>query len=500
MKLWVALSVCVLGITFGNGRTEAATTAELKKAYQQDSRRNQMTFEDYLGFNTGLEKSARIVPRAVATTNQRQAIVNEALKHLGKAYTQDPKKRMGPTAFDCSGLAYYVFQQVTGKNIGTWTVPQEKSGTRIAVNGAQPGDLYFWGDQGSTYHVAIAIGNNQYVHSPTFNEQVKVERINPYFAPSFALRMNLTGPSSVNLADYHTVNPGKIATKKSDSLYSSVEFNGSTKKKQLPKDSLLTVQSIAYAANGTPRFKTSEGYYSAAKADVIKVVGNIDPFYTINPGQIGVLKDNYYYSSIEFSNGTRGQKVISGSLVTVLGVEYSSGGLPRLKTSKGYLTAAKSEVVKPISNLTSYLSVNPLKVVTLTDDTFYTSVEFNASTRKTKIKAGTVLTVQKIEFNGAGVPRLKTSSGYYTAAKASVLKTISQIDQYLTVNPLKVVTLTDDALYTSVDFTTKTKKRLLKKGTVLAVQKIDYTANGTPRLKTKEGYFTAAKTSVKQIK
>lgn len=469
LKLRVILSIFVLITSLGGGALigEAVTTA---------------------------------ISRGATATNQRQGVVNEALKHLGKPYTQEPKKRLGPTAFDCSGLAYFVFQQVTGKNIGTWTVPQENSGTKIPVSAAQPGDLYFWGDQGKTYHVAIAIGNNQYVHSPTFNEKVKVETVNPYFLPSFALRMVLTGPTTLNLTDYYTTNPGKVATKKSDNLYSSVEFSAKTKKKQLPKDSLLTVQSIAYAANGTPRFKTVEGYFSAAKVDVIKVVSNSDQFHTVNPSQVATLKDSDYYSSVEFNTGTRRQKILSGTLLTVLAVEYSSTGEPRLKTASGYLTAAKSEVVKPVSNLTAYFSTNPVKVVTLKEDSLYASVEFNEKTRKNKVKAASILTVQKIEFSASGIPRLKTAAGYYTAAKASVIKTINTIDQYLTVNPLKVVTLKEDALYMSVEFNAKTKKRLLKKGTVLAVQKIDYTSDGTPRLKTKDGYFTAAKTSVKQIK
>ena len=51
----------------------------------------------------------------------------------------------------------YVYLQVTGKDIGGWTVPQETAGTMISVSQAQAGDLLFWGAAGSTHHVAISL-------------------------------------------------------------------------------------------------------------------------------------------------------------------------------------------------------------------------------------------------------------------------------------------------------------------------------------------------------
>lgn len=118
------------------------------------------------------------------------ALVAEAYKHIGKEYTQDPGRRQGPNAFDCSGLMWYIFKQVRGQDIGGWTVPQESAGTQIPVSQAQAGDLLFWGSRGSTYHVALAIGGGQYIHAPTFGQTVTVGSISPYFAPSFAVRVN----------------------------------------------------------------------------------------------------------------------------------------------------------------------------------------------------------------------------------------------------------------------------------------------------------------------
>ena len=49
---------------------------------------------------------------------------------------------MGPNSFDCSGLTNYVYRQVTGRDIGGWTVPQEAAGVQIPVSQAQPVTYY----------------------------------------------------------------------------------------------------------------------------------------------------------------------------------------------------------------------------------------------------------------------------------------------------------------------------------------------------------------------
>ncbi len=123
-------------------------------------------------------------PSAPASTNGA-AIVAEAYKHIGKPYVWGAK---GPDSFDCSGFTRYVFLQVTGRDIGGWTVPQETAGTVIPVSQAQPGDLLFWGSSGSTYHVAIALGGGQYIHAPRPGQNVSVGST-AYFTPSFAVKM-----------------------------------------------------------------------------------------------------------------------------------------------------------------------------------------------------------------------------------------------------------------------------------------------------------------------
>lgn len=91
---------------------------------------------------------------------------------------------------DCSGLTDYVYQHAAGITLGHYTVTQESKVTKEAVSDAQPGDLLFWGSQGASYHVALYIGNNQYVAAPEPGEDVQIQTISSYFMPSFAGKVN----------------------------------------------------------------------------------------------------------------------------------------------------------------------------------------------------------------------------------------------------------------------------------------------------------------------
>ncbi|MDK2780422.1 MAG: hypothetical protein PWP61_719 [Trichococcus sp.] len=77
-------------------------------------------------------------------------VVSIAAKYIGVPYVWGGKT---PSGFDCSGFTSYVFREAYGIEIGGYTVPQENSGTQIAVSAAQAGDLIFWGSRGATYTI-----------------------------------------------------------------------------------------------------------------------------------------------------------------------------------------------------------------------------------------------------------------------------------------------------------------------------------------------------------
>ncbi|MFC6163866.1 LysM peptidoglycan-binding domain-containing protein [Lactiplantibacillus dongliensis] len=90
------------------------------------------------------------------------------------------------SGMDCSGLVAYVYQHAAGISLPHSTTAQEAYVSVHSVKDAQPGDILFWGSRGGTYHDAIYLGNNQYVAAPTEGQNVEVQTISSYFAPSFA--------------------------------------------------------------------------------------------------------------------------------------------------------------------------------------------------------------------------------------------------------------------------------------------------------------------------
>jgi len=123
---------------------------------------------------------------AAAQAGNVTALLNNAYAQVGVPYLWGGKT---PAGFDCSGFVYYVYQQTYGVNVGGSTASQQYAGPKISVSSAQPGDLIFWGSYGSPYHVAISLGNGQYIHSQRPGETVHSESLNPYWAPSFAVSM-----------------------------------------------------------------------------------------------------------------------------------------------------------------------------------------------------------------------------------------------------------------------------------------------------------------------
>lgn len=204
---YVVGAAVTLFTIFGMASTTEATETVSEESYQAaiesgftpEQIQQIQEMPDFSLENIQEEPAARSA--VVFSATQKNQVVSEAKRHLGKPYAWGGK---GPNVFDCSGLTRYVFLQVTGKNIGDYTIPQEKAGEQISVAQAEPGDLYFWGAKGNTYHVAIAIGNGQYIHAPNEKEVVKINSTT-YFKPSFAVRViKKNTNNNANLVSYRT--------------------------------------------------------------------------------------------------------------------------------------------------------------------------------------------------------------------------------------------------------------------------------------------------------
>ena len=174
------------------GRQLAQNTGWVVNAEVQDDNGN-------IWYNVGTDawvKDGDVSPEAAQTqaaatqapTNEStvDSLINTAKSLIGTPYVWGGKTTSG---FDCSGFTSYVYQQATGKSIGGYTVAQESAGQHESVQSASAGDLLFWGNEGSTYHVGIYLGNNQYIAAPQPGESVKIANISGYFMPSFAVKV-----------------------------------------------------------------------------------------------------------------------------------------------------------------------------------------------------------------------------------------------------------------------------------------------------------------------
>jgi cell wall-associated NlpC family hydrolase len=81
-----------------------------------------------------------------------------------------------PSGFDCSGLVQWVFAQ-NGRALPREVREQFLVGQEVDADDVRPGDLLFF-DTGSrpASHVGIALDRESFVHAPSSNGVVRVER------------------------------------------------------------------------------------------------------------------------------------------------------------------------------------------------------------------------------------------------------------------------------------------------------------------------------------
>lgn len=116
---------------------------------------------------------ANIVAPKIDNVNNAKAkdILNEAFNYLGVPYVWGGTT---PNGFDCSGFVQYVYAK-NGISLPRVSQSQQNVGTKVSSSEAQAGDLLFFGYP--AYHVAIYIGNGQYIHAPQTGDVVKISNV-----------------------------------------------------------------------------------------------------------------------------------------------------------------------------------------------------------------------------------------------------------------------------------------------------------------------------------
>lgn len=113
-------------------------------------------------------------PTTSVSTDKAQNVIAEAKKFLGLPYVWGGTT---PSGFDCSGYMQYIFKNVAGVKLPRVAREQQNAGVQIPVSEVQPGDLIFWGKP--AHHVAMYIGNGQYIHAPQTGDVIKISKMNP---------------------------------------------------------------------------------------------------------------------------------------------------------------------------------------------------------------------------------------------------------------------------------------------------------------------------------
>lgn len=123
--------------------------------------------------------------QSLAPTPEGREVVMYALGLIGTDYRFGGKN---PSAgLDCSGMVSYIFGQAAGLKVAGSAADIAKRGRGISNNSLRPGDLLFFNTMNRPRsHVGIYIGDRRFVHAPSSNGQVRIERLDSgYFASRF---------------------------------------------------------------------------------------------------------------------------------------------------------------------------------------------------------------------------------------------------------------------------------------------------------------------------
>ena len=105
---------------------------------------------------------------------------SHALKMLGRPYRYGG---MNPSSgFDCSGLIQFSFAKA-GVSVPRSTEMQLRASSPVRGAQLRRGDLLFFDQDGKKKsHVAIYVGDGQFVHAPSSGKRVRADRIDsPYW-------------------------------------------------------------------------------------------------------------------------------------------------------------------------------------------------------------------------------------------------------------------------------------------------------------------------------
>ena len=109
---------------------------------------------------------------------RRQAAITDAAVRVAMHQRGDRYRYGGdgPDAFDCSGLVQFSFHRA-GEVLPRTSKEQARATKRVPRSRARRGDLVFFPEDRSVYHVGIYLGRDRILHAPGTGKRVQTGRI-----------------------------------------------------------------------------------------------------------------------------------------------------------------------------------------------------------------------------------------------------------------------------------------------------------------------------------
>ncbi len=88
---------------------------------------------------------------------------------------------------DCSGMVSYIYGQAAGLKVQGSAADIARSSKPVDRNSLRPGDLVFFNTLNRSFsHVGIYIGDTRFIHAPSSNGKVRIDRLSDaYYARRF---------------------------------------------------------------------------------------------------------------------------------------------------------------------------------------------------------------------------------------------------------------------------------------------------------------------------
>ena len=138
-----------------------------------------MTIVTGCGHGAGLRPEPFPRPSAPSEGLASPAVVRDRLVTTATGLTGIPYRQGGdtPSGFDCSGFTRFVFAQ-HGVSLPRLTEEQYRKGRPVAAADMRPGDLVFFTTVApGASHVGVAITRDEFVHAPSEQGVVRIERL-----------------------------------------------------------------------------------------------------------------------------------------------------------------------------------------------------------------------------------------------------------------------------------------------------------------------------------